>query len=208
MLPDSLSVELAACALAFVYACWSQRAQGWADSSLIEVWPPLQARTGQPRIPTTPCICLSLSLLTHPQVRDSAVHGKGVFARASIATGTVLGAYPGRARTPQQVLQKAQHAPATTGFVFQNSHGLYLDPTDAAGRVSSRPGPGLPWLDVDPSLAYVNEPRPGSSVNVSILDEGPAREVRFVAAQDISPGEELFIDYGQQYDRSGYLPQP
>lgn len=150
-------------------------------------------------------MCITESLLTCLQVRESAVHGRGVFARASIHKGTVLGAYPGRARTPQQVLQKAQRAPATKGFVFHNSQGLYLDPTDAEGRVSSRPAPGLPWLDVDPSLAYVNEPRPGSSVNVSIVDEGPVREVRFVAAQDIGPGEELYIDYGRQYDRSNYL---
>jgi hypothetical protein len=141
------------------------------------------------------------------QVRNSPVHGQGVFAKVDIPCGTVLGAYPGRARTPAQVLQKVQHAHATKGFVFLTARGLYLDPTDASGKVSSRPGPGLPWLAIDPMLAYVNEPRPGSSVNVSILDEDSAREVRFVAARDIQSGDELYIDYGGQYDRSEYMSQ-
>ena len=141
------------------------------------------------------------------QVRASPVHGQGVFAKIDIPSGTVLGAYPGRARTPAQVVRKVQHAPHTKGFVFLNGQGLYLDPTDASGAVSSRPGPGLPWLAIDPMLAYINEPRPGSSVNVSILDEGSAREVRFVAARAIHPGDELYIDYGRQYDRSGYMLQ-
>lgn len=38
-----------------------------------------------------------------------------------------------------------------------------LDPTDTAGEPSDRPGPGLAWLPVDPTLCRINEPLPGSS---------------------------------------------
>ena len=138
------------------------------------------------------------------QVRESAVHGKGVFAKAPIAEETVLGAYPGRVRTPSEVLSKVQRAPGTKDYVFRTCHGWYLDPTDAAGVVSAQPQPGLPWFGVDPTLAFVNEPRVTDSVNVTILDEVGMKEVRFVAACDIAPSQELFIDYGQSYDRSSY----
>ena len=132
------------------------------------------------------------------------MHGRGVFAKSSIARGTVLGAYPGRLRTPAEVLQKAQRAPGTKDYVFWTGRGMFLDPTDNAGVVSSSPKPGLPWWRVDPTLAYVNEPRVGGVVNVAIQDQDSAREVRFVASCDIAPLEELCIDYGMSYDRSGY----
>lgn len=132
------------------------------------------------------------------------MHGKGVFAKGHIAQETVLGAYPGRLRAPTEMLAKVQRVPGTKGYVYRTSHGWYLDPTDAAGRVSAHPRPGLPWFGVDPSLAFVNEPTVGDTVNVSILDELDTKEVRFVAACDIAPSQELFIDYGQTYDRSGY----
>lgn len=222
-LPLSMSTEfwaeqLAACGLALAYACWLDRPQGWADSNLIEVPAAHISFACTPkRRRCHACIrCSMLIMLTSlllltalpiMQVRGSPVHGQGVFAKVDIPSGTVLGAYPGRARTPAQVVRKVQHAPSTKGFVFLNGQGLYLDPTDASGAVSSRPGPGLPWLAIDPTLAFMNEPQPGRGVNVSILDEGSVREVRFVAAQDMQEGDELYIDYGGQYDRSGYMPQ-
>ena len=137
-------------------------------------------------------------------MKESNVHGRGVFAKAPIAQETVLGAYPGRLRTPTEMLAKVQRVPVTKGYVYRTSHGWYLDPTDAAGAVSAHPQPGLPWFGIDPALAFVNEPTVGDSINVTIIDELDMKEVRFVAACDIAPSQELFIDYGQHYDRSGY----
>ena len=62
----------------------------------------------------------------------------------------------------------------------------------------------MPWLTVDPLLAYVNEPPPGYTTNVTVEDGLDDREICFVASTDISLDEELFIDYGFTYDRSGY----
>jgi hypothetical protein len=53
------------------------------------------------------------------EVRDSPIAGKGVFATVHIQAGTVLGAYPGRPRTPQEMMVKYQSAPAAGGYCFK-----------------------------------------------------------------------------------------
>ena len=52
------------------------------------------------------------------------------------------------------------------------------------------------------TLALLNEPGPGGDVNVGVAVEGA--EVVFSAERDVRRGEELYLDYGQDYDRSGY----
>ena len=37
------------------------------------------------------------------EVRDSSIHGKGVFAKKHIPNETIIGSYPGRVRTSQGV---------------------------------------------------------------------------------------------------------
>ena len=128
---------------------------------------------------------------------------RGVFAKADIPAGTILGSYPGRRRTSSEVLQKAQYAPETRQYVFHLKDAMYLDPTDQHGRPSKQPSPGLPWFSIDPSMAYVNEPTTGSSVNVEFAD-GLDGDVVFLAACDVRKGNELYIDYGKTYDRSSY----
>ena len=39
-------------------------------------------------------------------MRDSSIHGRGVFAAAPIPESTVLGQYPGRLRTPEQMVTR------------------------------------------------------------------------------------------------------
>lgn len=68
----------------------------------------------------------------------------------------------------------------------------YLDPTDASGRPSAWPRPGLPWpVPSDPTLAYINEPPACGDVNVRFGDAPGADplEVRFVAARGLKAGE-------------------
>ena len=52
------------------------------------------------------------------------------------------------------------------------------------------------------TLALLNEPGPGGDVNVGVAVEGA--EVVFSAERAVRRGEELYLDYGQDYDRSGY----
>lgn len=52
------------------------------------------------------------------------------------------------------------------------------------------------------TFARINEPGRGLDTNV-VTEEG-SRELRIYAERDIQAGEELYIDYGASYDRSGY----
>ncbi|KAL4434189.1 hypothetical protein ABPG75_000630 [Micractinium tetrahymenae] len=162
-------------AAAYAAAVWPSRPRGWAFKELVAVGP-------------------------------SQVAGKGVFAVVTIAAGTVLGAYPGRPRTPAEMAYKCATAPGARDYAFKTRDGRLLDPTDAAGQLSSSSAPGLPWLPIDFSLAYINEPPKGAGgTNVTVEDDpsDPAG-LLCVAARDIYPGEELFMDYGPTYDRSRY----
>lgn len=64
---------------------------------------------------------------------------------------------------------KCAIAPGAQDYCFKTRSGLLLDPTDAAGRLSSHPAPGLPWLPTDFTLACINEPPRGAGgTNVSV----------------------------------------
>ncbi|GFR44579.1 hypothetical protein Agub_g5854 [Astrephomene gubernaculifera] len=140
------------------------------------------------------------------EVRASPISGRGVFARAPIPSGTLLGSYPGRLRSGPDMLAKCRRAPGAAAYAFKTGDGRFLDPTDLSGAPSPFPQPGPPWpLPLEVALAFVNEPpkhSPGTNVTV---EDGPAPgELLFVAAADIAPGAELLIDYGTSYDRSQY----
>eukprot|EP00892_Ulva_mutabilis_P003815 jgi/Ulvmu1/1805/UM119_0023.1 len=139
------------------------------------------------------------------EVRESPVSGKGVFAVASIEAETVIGRYPGLLRTAQEILDKAERAPSCKAYAFQIDDGRFWDPTDANGKVSSRPGPGMPWIEIDPTLAYVNEPVVGGNgCNVTVENGASQMELVFRTIEEIPVGAEIFVDYGTQYDRSSY----
>ncbi|GIL57819.1 hypothetical protein Vafri_13057 [Volvox africanus] len=144
------------------------------------------------------------------EVRQSNIAGRGVFARAPIATGTVLGAYPGRLRSAADMVAKCQEAPLTASYAFRTGDGRFLDPTDASGQPSPYPQPGWPWpLPMDVVLSYANEPPKGSPGTNTTVEDGPhPGDLLFVAANDIPPGAEVLIDYGMTYDRSGYDRTP
>lgn len=99
---------------------------------------------------------------------------------------------------------KAQQAPECKHYAFQTSGGYFLDPTGLDGHPSTQPRPGLPWLPIDTLLAFVNEPPPGRLTNVSVVDGRNDFELVFVVTADVAAGEELFLDYGKHFDRSGY----
>jgi hypothetical protein len=141
------------------------------------------------------------------QVRESGVAGLGVFARAPLAQGTVLGAYPGRPRTPAEMAAKVAAAPAAAAYCFQTPQGWLLDPTDREGWPSGAPSPGMLWWPpVDATLCRINEPPPGSAGPNVVVEDDPRdpQGLLFVASRALAAGEELWLDYGPVFDRSGY----
>ena len=78
--------------------------------------------------------------------------------------------------------------------------GWYLDPSDNQGN----PIEGKLWGIADTTMAFVNEPPPGSGTNLSLEDGTGRFDVVFVANRDIYTSEELYVDYGKFYDRSDY----
>jgi hypothetical protein len=141
------------------------------------------------------------------EVRDSQVQGKGIFARENIPENTILGAYPGRPRTSAEMLIKCQTAPLARYYCFRNKNGYFLDPTDWAGAPCKVPIPGLPWLPIDCSLSFANEPPKNSlsGVNVTVEDDRKDEQgLVFVSICNIPAGAEIFVDYGLDYDRSSY----
>ena len=86
-----------------------------------------------------------------------------------------------------------------------------LDPTDWTGRPSTAPLPGVPWLlPTDVTLSYANEPPKNSpGVNVTVEDDPKdSQGLLFVTVVPISAGSEIYVDYGLNYDRSGYGKAP
>lgn len=166
---------VAATVAAYAAASWTDRPRGWAREDLIEV-------------------------------KDSPVEGKGVFAKTDIPEGIAVGSFPGRPRTPQQMAAKCITAPRAGLYCFRNKNNLLIDPTDAQGNPSKYPAPGLPWIPVNDAMAYVNEPpKGGNGANVSVEDDPNDDEgLLFVTAGEIAAGSEVFVDYGLDYDRSGY----
>jgi hypothetical protein len=133
--------------------------------------------------------------------------GRGVFARQAIPANTVLGEYPGRPRSDIEMAAKCIFAPMARQYCFLSSTVL-LDPTDDTGVPSRRPSPGLWWpFEVDITLSLVNEPPKNASLGINVCVEDDPNDpdgLIFVADREIMAGEELFIDYGRDYDRSGY----
>lgn len=141
------------------------------------------------------------------ELRASPVQGRGIFARKPIAECTVVGAYPGRLRSAAEMALKCETAPTARYYCFRNKRNEFLDPTDWGGEPSATPAPGMPWLPVDPTLAFANEPPKGSTgVNVTVEDD-PKDEagLLFVTTRAVAQDCELFVDYGLDYDRSRYF---
>lgn len=57
-------------------------------------------------------------------------------------------------------------------------------------------------------LTRINEPPLGMDCNVSSEEDLDKRTILFILNRDVTEGEELFMDYGLTYDRSGYSANP
>jgi hypothetical protein len=119
------------------------------------------------------------------QVRKSGVHGKGVFALQPIAQGEMVIEYTGEVITWAEALRRHPHDPQ------QPDHTFYFHIDDERvidGKVN---GNAARWIN------HACEPN-------CEAEDGTGR-VYLIATRDISPGEELFFDYGLVIDER-YTP--
>ena len=114
------------------------------------------------------------------QVRNSAVHGRGVYAVAPIAAGERIIEYTGELIAWDEAMDRHPHDPAQPHhtFYFHIEDGRVIDAL--FGGNSSR------WIN------HACEPN-------CETDEVDGR-VYIKALQDLFPGDELFYDYGLTID--------
>ena len=115
------------------------------------------------------------------QVAASAIHGTGVFATTRIGAGTFVDRYQGRRYTSRQAARK-DWAQAVT-YVFGLSNGGLIDAAEGGNATRH--------------LNHSCDP------NCVAYEESAGRgrlEIAFYALRDISPGEELVLDYSLQVD--------
>lgn len=157
-------------------------------------------------------------------IRPSNVPGAGLglFASRPLPAGTVLGTYPGVIRPAAAFYDgKCRRHPNAVGYSWRFTDSRYvIDPTDCEGEIqdvciggSDVPlsyatfGAFFAFLGVNTALCRINEPPIGAGgCNVSARENLDRREVVFQLVQDVSAGQELYLDYGLDYDRSRYGP--
>ena len=104
-------------------------------------------------------------------VADSSVHGRGLFARHVIPMGTWIGHYDG---------------PETQE---NGMHVLWME----VGEDTDREDSAENWIGYNGinELRFLNHTRPSN---------GEMDELDLYAARDIDAGEEITIDYGEEFD--------
>lgn len=121
------------------------------------------------------------------EVRDSAIHGRGVVALTPIAKGKKIVEYTGERIDWDEALRRHPHDPKQPNhtFYFHLDTGQVIDALH--GGNSSR------WINhsCDPNCE---------------AEETPEGRVFIKALRDLLPGEELFYDYGLVIDER-YTPK-
>ena len=141
------------------------------------------------------------------EIRRSSVPkaNLGVFAKTFVPKGTVIGTYPGFAKDPEDALKgKVSDAArdAAKRYMWMVADDLVLDPTNEQGNLELE----IPYVfglyRANTMMARINEPPPKADCNVVTRVSGV--QVELVAERDLFANEELFIDYGNLYDRGDY----
>ena len=114
------------------------------------------------------------------QVRRSGVHGKGVFALQPIRAGETVIEYVGERISWKEALRRHPHDPA------QPNHTFYFHIDDKHVIDANVGGNAARWINH------------ACDTNCEADEEGG--RVFIKALRDISPGEELFYDYGLVID--------
>ena len=158
-------------------------------------------------------------------VRPSLVPGGGLglyaAGRRPLPRGTVLGTYPGVLRPAGAFYGgKCRRFPNALSYSWRFTDDAYvIDPTDDGGELRDTcvgGGSGAPLSTLlfstlfrfggtSTALCRINEPPIGAGgCSVSAREDLDRREVTFSLVRDVVPGQELYLDYGPGYDRSGY----
>ena len=114
------------------------------------------------------------------QVRDSGIHGKGVYAVRPIQAGERVLEYKGEIITWEEALERHPHDPD------QPNHTFYFHLDDGHVIDGKYLGNSAKWIN------HACEP--------NLEAEQIGSRVFLAALHDISPGEELFFDYGLVID--------
>jgi SET domain-containing protein len=110
------------------------------------------------------------------QVRKSGVHGKGVFALQAFAEGERVIEYTGEVITWAEALRRHPHDPT------QPDHTFYFHIDDERVIDGKFNGNAAKWIN--------------HACSPNCEADDTTGRVFLVATRDISPGEELFFDYG------------
>jgi len=114
------------------------------------------------------------------QVRDSGVHGKGVYAVRPLHAGDTVLEYRGEIITWQEALDRHPHDPS------QPNHTFYFHLDDGHVIDGKYQGNSAKWIN--------------HSCAPNLEAEQDGNRVFLKALRDIAPGEELFFDYGLVID--------
>lgn len=114
------------------------------------------------------------------QVRDSGIHGKGVYAVRPIHAGERVLEYKGEIITWEEALDRHPHDPE------QPNHTFYFHLDDGHVIDGKYQGNSAKWIN--------------HSCEPNLEAEQVGNRVFLHALRDIAPGEELFFDYGLVID--------
>ncbi|MDE2434191.1 MAG: SET domain-containing protein [Burkholderiales bacterium] len=114
------------------------------------------------------------------QVRQSGIHGKGVYAIQPIPAGDTVIEYKGEIISWQEALDRHPHDPE------QPNHTFYFHLDDGHVIDGKYQGNSAKWIN--------------HSCDPNIEAEQDGNRVFLKALRDIHPGEELFFDYGLVID--------
>lgn len=140
------------------------------------------------------------------EVRESPLHGRGVFARQAIAAGTRLLEYAGERIGKEESLRRCQ-----AGNVYIIGLDEHWDIDGAVGENPARLinhscEPNCEAVieeEVTLQLAADQEPKPGELSCEGMTSES---HIYIDAVRDIVPGEEITFNYG--FDLADYQEHP
>ncbi|GMH62429.1 hypothetical protein TrRE_jg7167, partial [Triparma retinervis] len=156
------------------------------------------------------------------EIKDSLIPGagKGLFAAKPLPKNTELGLYPG-VLIPTSTYRNSPKFKTAVSYAWKlSSDRGVLDPTDSLGRLPPFCPGGSSSIPLSPllfrtlfaalskgkptALAMINEPPDAKDANVEVEESEREPRAKFYVKRDVEEGEELYLYYGPNYDRTGY----
>lgn len=123
------------------------------------------------------------------ELKRSDNMGDGLFAKEKIDAYSSIGVYRGNIISDSELNHKIKILPITQKYAFNVGPNKNVDAIDYNGN-----------LKKECYLAKVNEPPKGTMENLIALKSKNSK-IYFVSIKDILPGEQLFVSYGDKYER-------